>query len=149
MTRALSVLANGGTLITPHLVRETRDELGLVHTVQNDPGARVLNKESASEITRMLVRVVDEALMEGKAKMDNYTIAAKTGTAQIAQPGGGYYDDRYFHTFFGYFPAYNPRFLVFLYVNEPKGVRYASQTLTEPFINITKFLLNYYEVPPD
>ena len=98
----------------------------------------------------MLVRVVDEALLGGTVMMPHYSIAAKTGTAQIAnRETGGYYDDRALHSFFGYFPAYNPRFLIFLYAEEPKGVRYASQTLTPPFINLAKFLISYYEIPPD
>ena len=61
----------------------------------------------------------------------------------------GYYDDRYLHSFFGYFPAYEPRFIVFLYTMYPKGVRYASETLTHSFMDMTKFLINYYEIPPD
>jgi cell division protein FtsI/penicillin-binding protein 2 len=112
----------------------------------------VLKKETSEEITRMLINVVDKALLNGNMKMKNYSIAAKTGTAQIARPardGGGYYSDKYLHSFFGYFPAYNPRFLVFLYTLEPKNVNYASQTLTEPFFDIAKFLINYYQIPPD
>ncbi|MDD4989360.1 MAG: hypothetical protein PHV42_02945, partial [Candidatus Pacebacteria bacterium] len=61
----------------------------------------------------------------------------------------GYYADRYLHSFFGYFPAYNPKFLVFMYMVYPKGANYASETLTTSFFDITKFLINYYEIPPD
>ena len=57
--------------------------------------------------------------------------------------------DRYLHSFFGYFPAYNPKFLVFLYTVYPKGVEYASHTLPDPFNNVATFLLSYYNVPPD
>jgi cell division protein FtsI/penicillin-binding protein 2 len=100
----------------------------------------------------MLITVVDQALAGGTMKMDHYSIAAKTGTAQIARPaaqGGGYYPNQWLHSFFGYFPAYNPRFLVFLYTLRPKDVNYASQTLTQPFFDITNFLINYYDIPPD
>ena len=95
------------------------------------------------------IQGLDKALLGGKIKMEHYSIAAKTGTAQIASPEGGYYEDRHLHSFFGYFPAYEPKFLVFMFLLEPVGVRYASETLTLPFADITQFLLNYYEVPPD
>jgi len=98
----------------------------------------------------MLVEVVDEALLGGTVALPKYSIAAKTGTAQIANlDSGGYYEDKFLHSFFGYFPAYDPEFLVFLYTIEPKGARYASQTLTHPFMDTAKFLINYYEIAPD
>ena len=88
-------------------------------------------------------------MAKGHIRNEHYSIAAKTGTAQIASPEGGYYPDKYLHSFFGYFPAYEPRFLVFLYILEPKGVKYASETLAQPFGDISDFLLSYYQVPPD
>ncbi len=151
--RALSTLANGGKLIIPHVVKTINYKVGLAKNVSYvDEAKQVITKQTSEEITRMLVRVVDEALAGGTMKMKNYSIAAKTGTAQISRPikeGGGYYPDKWLHSFFGYFPAYNPRFLVFLYTVDPKNVNYASQTLTSPFFDITKFLINYYEIAPD
>jgi cell division protein FtsI/penicillin-binding protein 2 len=147
--RALASLANGGTLITPHVVKKIDYNVGFSKNISYPPGDRVISTSTSYEISRMLTAVVDKALLNGSVKMDHYSVAAKTGTAQIAVPGGGYYEDKYLHSFFGYFPSYNPRFLVFLYTIEPKGEDYASHTLTEPFINTAKFLINYYEVPPD
>ena len=148
--RALSALAGGGVMPIPHVVKRINYEIGPAKTIPIKEGRRVLKSETADEITRMLVMVVDEALVGGTVKLKNYSIAAKTGTAQIANPQEkGYYDDRFLHSFFGYFPAYNPRFLVFLYTVYPKEVRYASQTLTDPFMDTAKFLINYYEIPPD
>ena len=148
--RALSVLANGGVLVTPHIAQVIKYRNGLSKKVSFNDGERVIKEASSREITRMLVKVVDEALLGGTVKITNYSIAAKTGTAQIAKVDErGYYDDRFLHSFFGYFPAYDPEFLIFLYTVEPKQVRYASQTLTHPFIDTVKFLTNYYEIPPD
>lgn len=148
--RALSVLANGGKLITPHIVKRIEYPSKLFKKITMDPGKQVLKPETSEEITRMLVGVVDTALAGGKAKLPDHSIAAKTGTAQMADEGTkGYAEGKYLHSFFGYFPAYDPQFLVFLFHTYPKGVRYASETLTEPFMDITKFLINYYEIPPD
>jgi cell division protein FtsI/penicillin-binding protein 2 len=77
------------------------------------------------------------------------SVAAKTGTAQIASPQGGYYENLYFHSFFGYFPAYDPKFIILLYTREPQGVAFASETLTSSFVDLTHFLTNYYSIPPD
>lgn len=148
-TRALASLGNGGLLVTPHLVEKIRLEDGTEQLVSQPDPKRVLSESTSIEISRMLTVVVDTALRGGAKKNDRYTVAAKTGTAQIASPEGGYYEDKYLHSFFGYFPAYEPRFIVFLYTVEPQGVKYASETLTDPFINMTNYLLNYYDVPPD
>ncbi|MFA6535860.1 MAG: penicillin-binding protein 2 [Candidatus Paceibacterota bacterium] len=150
IVRALSALGNGGVLVTPHLVRKINYKIGFDKTLTFDPPKQVLKRDTSETISRMLVQVFDKALGEGKYKMARYSIAAKTGTAQIANPnGGGYYEDKYLHSFFGYFPAFDPKFLVFLYQLEPQGVEYASQTLAAPFSKLAKFLISYYEIPPD
>lgn len=148
--RALASLGNGGFLVTPHVVKSIRHETGVVRVLSQPEKVRILKEETSREISRMLTEVVDTALVEGAISLPHTSVAAKTGTAQIANPaGGGYYDDRYLHSFFGYFPSYNPRFIIFLFALEPQGVKYASQTLTDPFHRLTKFLITYYEVPPD
>lgn len=149
MTQSLAVIANGGTMIKPFVVKEVEYMNGFDEKTDYEQGDRVITEESSDEITRMLVEVVDSTLLGGKAKLDYYSIAAKTGTAQIPHPQGGYYSDRNLHSFFGYFPAYDPEFLVFLYTEYPKGAKYASQTLAPPFMETAKFLLNYYDIPPD
>jgi len=149
VARAFSALANGGYLITPHLVKEIDYNIGTKKIINPGKGAQVISTQTSHTISRMLTEVVDVALMNGAVKLQNYSIAAKTGTAQIANPQGGYYTNHYVHSFFGYFPSYNPRFLIFLYTYYPKNVQYASETLTPSFMNLAKFLINYYNIPPD
>ncbi len=149
MVRALSVLANDGKMVTPHFVRSIRLESGITKNLTWGEPERVFSEKASDETTQILVNVVDNALAGGKMKIPEMSVAAKTGTAQIPDPTGGYYDDRYFHSFFGYFPAYDPKFVILLYTREPKGVKYASETLTEPFMELTHFLINYYDIPPD
>jgi cell division protein FtsI/penicillin-binding protein 2 len=148
--KAFSSLANGGHLIQPHLAEVIKYEEGGEKVLEYPKGKQVIKKETSDEITNMLVTIVDKALGEGKYKMEHYGVAAKTGTAQIALPDGkGYYEDRHMHSFFGYFPASNPQFLMLFFTLNPKGAQYASNTLPAPFMETAKFLLSYYEVPPD
>ena len=148
--RALATLGNGGMLVTPHVVKKIRYSDGTEQPMTYGADKRVYSAQTSEEISRMLTIVVDKALRNGKVKNEHYSVAAKTGTAQISNPkGGGYYDDRYLHSFFGYFPSYDPKFIIFLYTVEPQGVQYASETLTDSFINMVQFLINYYTIPPD
>lgn len=149
MVHALGALANGGLVVTPHLVRKVRLESGIEKQLSWGTPDRVFSAKAVEDTTRMLVEVVDKKLAGGTVKIPEMSVAAKTGTAQIAGPGGKYLESKYFHSFFGYFPAYDPKFIILLYTREPGGVQYASETLTHPFMDLTKFLINYYEIPPD
>ncbi|MEK7069424.1 MAG: penicillin-binding protein 2, partial [Patescibacteria group bacterium] len=150
MIRALAALSNGGLLVTPHIVREIKYDDGTFKKMKYESIPTKITKQTSDTITNMLVTLMDKVIKGGIGKIDHYSVAVKTGTAQVAdEKSGGYYEDKHTHSFFGYFPAYDPEFIVFLYAVNPKGVLYAAQTWSDPFLDITKFLLNYYEVPPD
>ncbi len=149
MIKALGALANDGSVVTPHLARAIRLENGITKTLSWDTPVTVFSPQSVEDTSRMLVKVVDTKLANGTLKIPEMTVAAKTGTAQIAGPGGKYAEGKYFHSFFGYFPAYEPRFIILLYTKQPQGVQYASETLARPFMDLTHFLINYYVIPPD
>ena len=147
--RAISSLANGGKLVRPFIIDRVLVDGAPDAVTEPEIKEGVLSPETSEEITRMLVKVVDEALVGGTVKNERYSIAAKTGTAQMPDPNGGGYADYFLHSFFGYAPAFDAKFAVFLFVTKPKGVRFASQTLTDPFMEIMDFLLSYYNIPPD
>lgn len=146
--RALAVLGNGGKLVTPHIVESISYDNGATKVIAQDDSVSVFKNASTSQIiSKILTEVVDGAM---NAKNPNYTVAAKTGTAQIPDPvTKKYHEDKYLHSFFGYFPATNPKYIIFLYQVDPRGAQYASQTLKESFFNLVNFLINYYEIPPD
>src|SRR3989344_6103683 len=146
--RAISVLANGGKLVKPFVI--DRVLVDGSPDIFNEPEIKegIIKPQTSEEITRMLAQVVDGALLGGTQKNEHYSIAAKTGTAQMSDGHGGYSND-FLHAFFGYAPAYNAKFAVVMFLVRPRGVLYASNTLTEPFMEIIKFLLNYYNIPPD
>lgn len=147
--RAFASLANGGTLVTPHVVRSIVYKDGGSKTIELPVSNPIFNPKTSETITRMLVHVFDNGTANGKLKFEHYSVAAKTGTAQLVKPTGGYYDDKFLHTMFGYFPAYDPRFIVFLYNHDPQGVTFAADTLGGVFRDTVQFLIDYYDVAPD
>jgi len=148
--RALASVANGGYLVTPHVVKAIHYDSGITKDVSYPAPKQVLKPETSLDVTRMLTTVVDTVLDNGKVKMDHYSIAAKTGTAQIVDPSTGqYYPNLYLHSYFGYLPSYDPKFIIFLFAYKPVGAPYASETWSDPFIELTRYLVNYYNIPPD
>jgi stage V sporulation protein D (sporulation-specific penicillin-binding protein) len=147
--RALATLANGGYLVTPHVGRAVIDAQGFENDLVWPEKRQVLKPETVAILNRMLTKVVDTKLANGRLKMEHYSIAAKTGTAQIAAPSGGYLDSQYLHSFFGYFPSYDAKYIIFLYAFKPQGVKYASESWSDRFGDLVQFLINYYQLPPD
>jgi len=147
--RALSTLANKGQMIYPHVVTAIDKKQGGIVPIEHEPGEKVFSEKTIEDVTRMLVGLVDDSFKSKYPTLDAYSIAAKTGTAQIANPQGGYYSDRNLHSFFGYFPAYDPEFLIFFYTIHPKGIRFSSETLSGPFMKTVQFLVEYYNIAPD
>lgn len=149
MIRALGAIANGGSMVTPHLVRAVRLNSGIERQLDWSQTTPVFSAAAALETTQMMTALVDQKLENGKAIIPTMSVAAKTGTAQLTDGHGGYYNDRFFHSFVGFFPSYSPRFIILLYTNDPQHVEYASETLDSTFLDLVHFLIDYYAVPPD
>jgi cell division protein FtsI/penicillin-binding protein 2 len=148
IVRGFAVLANGGFMVTPHLATSIIGDDGSVHTLPFPKAADpILKPETVATMETMLTHVVDDGYHRG---LPRYTVAAKTGTAQIAKPNGqGYYTDRNLHSLIGFFPATKPRFVLYLYNVYPKGGTFANVTLGDQFFSMVQFLTSYYAIPPD
>lgn len=147
--RAFSTIPSGGYLVKPTVTRGYISKLGTLVPFEKEVPKQIIKPETAKTVTDMMVHVFEQ-YGNGAYKMEHYSIAAKTGTAQIAKSSGsGYEEGKYTHSFFAFFPASKPRFLVFYTLRDPRGVRYASQTLIRPFTEMAKYLIHYYQIPPD
>ena len=148
--RAFASIANDGILVTPHVLDSYRTDDGIVTKKTYPDGVRVLSPAAAETMTRMLVVATDTSFLGGSEKMAHYSIALKTGTAQMARSDGrGYESDKYLHSIFAYFPAYDPKYIIFLYTVDPKGMNYAANTLGHPLFDLIHFLISYGDITPD
>ncbi|OGZ42132.1 MAG: hypothetical protein A3C80_01820 [Candidatus Ryanbacteria bacterium RIFCSPHIGHO2_02_FULL_45_43] len=149
ITMALSAVANGGNLLKPYVVEKIQTPEDKTHHSSMEIKRRVISEEAARTVTRMMVDIVDEKLYDGKAAIPGYSVAAKTGTAQVPLKESRGYSEDFIHSFVGFAPAFDPHVFIYMYIERPVGVRYASQSLTEPFRELMQFVLSYYEIPPD
>lgn len=145
MATAFSAIANGGTLLKPYIVKEIRHHDGRVETRKPKEVRRVIDSKIASLLSGMLVSVVDNGQARS-ARVPGYYVAGKTGTAQIAGPGG--YTEDYNHSFAGFVPIEDPKFVVIVKFEKPK-VEYSANTAAPVFADIAKFALQYYQIPPN
>lgn len=145
---AMSAIANKGELMRPYMVDKIIDSSGNEKIKNPQSVRRVISENTAETISQMLVSAANSGF-EKRATVKGYFIAGKTGTAQIPKKDGPGYSDKVIHSFVGYAPAFNPKFLIFFQLNEPKGNLFAANTLSPAFHNLAEFILNYYEVPPD
>ncbi|MBM3329749.1 MAG: penicillin-binding protein, partial [Calditrichaeota bacterium] len=120
MAMAYGAIANRGTLLRPTLIRGHFNRDG--EFVSREPVRirQVVSPSTAKAITLALVQVVEKGTGR-KAKVEGVTIAAKTGTAQISSPEGGYHDDRYYASMCGFLPAEDPQYLIFIGMDSPRG----------------------------
>lgn len=143
---AYSALANGGKLLKPYIVQEIRYPDGRVEKTAPKVTEEVISPRTSKLISGMLASVVDH----GQAKygaVKGYFVAGKTGTAQIAGKGGYSKDDTN-HTFAGFAPADNPKFVLIVRYEKPQRA-WADSTAAPTFADIAKFVLEYYNIPKE
>jgi cell division protein FtsI (penicillin-binding protein 3) len=146
LAQAYAAIANGGVLLHPVLVRETRDPDGTTVTpTRPQAGARVLPAEVSSHLADLLASVVEEGT--GKlAEVPGYRVAGKTGTAQ--KPTGGSYAGRHAAWFAGFLPTPDPRLVIVVCVDEPHSTFWAADVAAPAFGRIGKRLVGILAILP-
>jgi cell division protein FtsI (penicillin-binding protein 3) len=131
MLRAYAAIANGGYMVRPTLLKTEASQL--------IPENRIISEKTSLQLTKMLVETVEDGTGIA-AKIPHYSIAGKTGTAQRVREGGGY--DGYIASFAGYPVNVDRKFVVVVYVDNPKANGYYGSVAAAPvFKKITQYLL--------
>ncbi len=144
---AYNTVANGGVFVAPRLVRATVGANGTL--VEAPPAAehRVLSYATAQQLTTMLEQVV-LAGTGTNAVVPGYSVAGKTGTAQIPNPNSsGYLPGDYSATFVGYAPAQNPVLSAIVILNRPTPLYFGGQVAAPVFSTIMSYALHRYGIP--
>ena len=145
LVRAFAAIANGGKLVKPHLIKKAA---GSGQTAEENP---VISPKTSAQLTSMLVSVVENGFAKS-AGIPGYYVAGKTGTAQISfaalEISKKGYSDKTWQSFIGFAPAFNPRFVILVKLNNPK-TRTAEYSAIPVFRDLAKYLIDYYQIPPD
>ncbi len=144
MLTAVNAIANGGLMMQPHIVHQIV-EGETVFTTQPSPMGRPVSTQTANMIRDMMVQVVQHGVPT--AQVPGYTVAGKTGTAQIPIPGG-YDDSDSIVTFVGFLPADAPQVSVLIKLDRP--IDYWGSVVAAPiFSHLVERLVILLEIPPD
>lgn len=144
MAGALSAVLNGGTYNRPHLVAGTVDKDGKVSTVKPQVVAtKVTSAKVAAELIPMMQYTIDHHNVVPPFDQSRYTVGGKTGTAQIAKPGGGYHDNEFNGTYMGFVGGEKPEYVIVVFVHKPKIGGYAGTAAAQPvFVDAARMLIN-------
>jgi cell division protein FtsI (penicillin-binding protein 3) len=143
MARAYSAIANGGTLVQPHLIQKIGGR-----TVHHRRGTRVVSRRVSDQMMSMLRSVVLDGTGT-EAALPGYTVAGKTGTAAKIDPDGRYSTSRYVASFVGMVPATKPRLVIMVMVDEPHASIWGGTVAAPAFQQIARFDVQHLAIPPD
>ena len=146
LAAAYAAIANGGTLMRPHILHAVRD--GDAETpVAPEPLRRVISPEVAAAVRSMLGTVVQAGTGE-PAQIAGYTVGGKTGSAQVAGPRG-YEEGHFVASFVGMYPLSQPRLVILCAVFEPQGIHWGASVAAPVVHNIAKAAMLQLHIPPD
>ncbi len=143
---AYNTVANGGVYVAPKLIQATVSPSGTVTNTAPSATHRVLSPSVNSEVTSMLEQVVNQGTGTSAA-VPGYTVAGKTGTAQIPTQGqDSYVQGAYMATFVGFAPAANPTLSMIVVLDRPTPI--FGGTVSAPvFSQIMSYALHRYDIP--
>ncbi|MCM3225023.1 penicillin-binding transpeptidase domain-containing protein [Terribacillus saccharophilus] len=157
MITAASAIANDGKMVTPNIIDKivNPDTKKVVEQKKTEVQGKPISKETADETLKILESVVTSKHGTGKPfKLDDYSVAGKTGTAQIPNPNGGGYmlgKNNYLFSFLGMAPADDPELIMYVSVLQPELKE--TETGSEPsafiFKNVMENALHYMDISPD
>ncbi|MSR67406.1 penicillin-binding protein 2 [Candidatus Peribacteria bacterium] len=150
MATAWNALANGGKLVKPTIIDEIRHPDGTIDRKQPEILRQVIKPSTAATLTAMLVNSAQNGFAKA-GKVKGHRIAGKTGTSQIAGPGGKYESGTgsTIATYAGYAPVDHPKFLILVKLDRPKKDDFGSKSAAPLFRDIAQMLFDYYGIPPD
>ena len=147
LAAAYAAIANGGTLFRPYVVASRRDADG-EHRTAPAPLRRVISSQTAATLRTMLTATVDHGIANAAA-LKGYSVAGKTGTAQIPSNDGRYVDDAFISSFAGFVPAEDPQLVVVVVLERPESKLLGTLPAMTAFKGIATDALRYARVQPD
>jgi len=149
MVTAIASIANGGVLMQPSIVNRIEHSDGKVEESRPVTVRRVVSQKTADTITAMMVSTVDRG-QSNTIRIPGYSVAGKTGTSQTYRNGRPLSGaGTTIASFVGFAPASDPRFVILVKMDRPKTSPWADSTAMPLFDELTRFLLQYFAIPPD
>ncbi len=151
MASVYATIANGGVRVQPTLVAGTTNSAGTFIPARPTGSRRVIQAQTARELMTILQQVPKLNAQAGEpwGLIRGYTVAAKTGTAQVSEPGQSKCLCQYGSSYIGIAPADNPQLVVAVNIQDPRGKYYGDEVAGPAFFDVMKFALQTMRIAPD